>query len=89
MTTMKRLGICALLAALVLSFPAASFARDFVMGHTGQPLVTFAQAGEKFAELLDKHSGGKMKVQVMGAAALGNNREGIEQIQQFLESRFV
>lgn len=82
MTTMKRLGFCALLAALVLSFPAASFAREFVMGHTGQPLVTFAQAGEKFAELLDKHSGGKMKVQVMGAAALGNNREGIEQIQQ-------
>jgi len=82
MTTMKRLGICALLAALVLSFPAASFAREFVMGQKGQPLVTFAQAGEKFAELLDKHSGGKMKVQVMGAAALGNNREGIEQIQQ-------
>jgi hypothetical protein len=45
MTTMKRLVFCVLLAALVLSFSAASYAKEFVMGHTGQPLVTFAQAG--------------------------------------------
>lgn len=82
MKNMKRLGLCALLVVLTLSCASAGFAREFVMGHTGQPLVTFAQAGEKFAEFLAKNSGGKMTVKVMGASALGNNREGIEQIQQ-------
>ena len=82
MKKMRLLRGSILLAAVCVLFSGAAFAREFVMGHTGQPLVTFAQAGEKFAEFLEKHSNGTMKVQIMGAAALGNNREGIEQIQQ-------
>ena len=78
----KRMGFYVLLAALVFSFSGAAFAREFVLGHTGQPSVTFAKAAEKLAELLEEQSGGSMKMQVMASAALGNNREGIEQIQQ-------
>lgn len=82
MAKANRFGIFVLLVALVLTFPAVSVAKEFVLGHTGAPSVTFAQAGEKLAEMLDEYSGGKMKLQVIGAAGLGNNREGIEQIQQ-------
>ena len=69
------------LFALVLSADSAA-AREFSMGHTGQPSVTFAQAAEKFAEFMNTHSDGKLTVKVLGASALGNNREGIEQLQQ-------
>jgi len=82
MKNRKRLLIGTLLVALILSFSSMAFGKDFVLGHTGHASVTFAQAAEKFVEYLAKESNGTMKLQVMGAAALGNNREGIEQIQQ-------
>lgn len=82
MKMVKRFALYALLIALVLSIPAASVAKEFVLGHTGAPSVTFALAAERLAEKLEEYSGGKMKLQVIGAAGLGNNREGIEQIQQ-------
>lgn len=79
---MKHFRVLWIVVALLFVFVPAVQAREFVMGHTGQPSVTFAQAGEKFAEFLAKHSDGKLTVKTMGASALGNNREGIEQIQQ-------
>ncbi len=79
----KRFWIAiALVLGFSISWAGIGEAREFVLGHTGQPSVTFAQAAEKFAELLSAESGGAMKLKVMGAAALGNNREGIEQLQQ-------
>lgn len=57
-------------------------AREMVLGHTGQPSVTFAQAALKFAEYLKEESNGTLVLNLMGASALGNNREGIEQLQQ-------
>ena len=44
--------------------------------------MTFVQTAQKFAEFLNEKSQGALTVNVMGAAALGNNREGIEQLQQ-------
>ena len=52
MSKTKRFGILVLLVAFALSIPSALFAKEFVLGHTGAPLVTFAQAAEKLAEML-------------------------------------
>jgi tripartite ATP-independent transporter DctP family solute receptor len=82
MKKMKRFGLILALVVLTLSLAQGAYAKEFVLGHTGQPSVTFAQAGEKFAEFLAEESGGKLTLKAMGASALGNNREGIEQIQQ-------
>lgn len=78
----KALIKAVLVLGVIISFGGMAQARELVLGHTGQPSVTFAQAAEKFAEFLSTESGGNMTVKVMGAAALGNNREGIEQLQQ-------
>ena len=67
--------LCALLGG-------TASAREMVLGHTGQPSVTFAQAAQKFIEFLKTESNGALTLNVMGASALGNNREGIEQLQQ-------
>jgi len=65
-----------------MSLSGAAEAREFSLGHTGQPSVTFAQAALKFVEYLKAESNGALKLNVMGASTLGNNREGIEQVQQ-------
>lgn len=79
---MKKFAISAVVLILCVFLTGAACARELVLGHTGQPSVTFAQAAQKFAEFLNEESQGALTVNVMGAAALGNNREGIEQLQQ-------
>lgn len=78
----RKFWIATLALMVMFAFSGMAVAREFVLGHTGQPSVTFALAADKFAEFLDAHSNGDMKIKVMGASALGNNREGIEQLQQ-------
>lgn len=75
-------------AAFGLNVDAAG-AREFVLGHTGQPQITFSQVAQQFADKLKELSKGEMTVSVMGASALGNNREGIEQIQQGMTDFWV
>ena len=70
------------LTAVALMGASAVSARELVMGHTGQPSVTFSCVGIQFADKVKELSKGELTVSVMGASALGNNREGIEQIQQ-------
>ena len=65
MTQFRRTA-AALLAFAVLSAGAAS-AREFVMGHTGQPQMTFSGVGTQFAEKLKELSKGEMTLSVMGA----------------------
>ena len=80
MTTFRRVTLAC--AAFVLIGASAVSARELVLGHTGQPSVTFSGVGLQFADKVEELSGGDLTVSVMGASALGNNREGIEQIQQ-------
>ena len=79
--TMFRRAVFAFTAIAVMAASSAC-ARELVLGHTGQPSVTFSGVGIQFAEKLEEVSGGKLTVTVMGASALGSNREGIEQVQQ-------
>ena len=60
---------------------AAAEVRQMSLGHTGQDMNIFSKAAKMFGELVEKESAGSMKVNVIGAGALGNNREGIEQVQ--------
>ena len=81
MTKFYRAVFASLALAAVLAASSVN-AREFVMGHTGQPQMTFSGVGTQFAEKLKELSKGDMTLSVMGASALGNNREGLEQIQQ-------
>lgn len=66
---------------LIAAFATPAVSKELTLGHTGQPMVTFSKVADLFGELVGKYSDGKMTVSVMGASALGNNREGIEQVQ--------
>lgn len=78
---MKRVRFALLAVLLVAVMAGGAFSKELVLGHTGQPMVTFSKVAELFSSLVAKYSDGKLTVSVMGASALGNNREGIEQIQ--------
>ncbi|RKJ77174.1 DctP family TRAP transporter solute-binding subunit [Pyramidobacter sp. CG50-2] len=80
MTMFRRVTLAC--AAFVLIGASAVSARELVLGHTGQPSITFSGVGLQFSDKVKELSGGELTVSVMGASALGNNREGIEQIQQ-------
>ena len=83
---MKR-QMCKLITGLLLalfvagSHMAVAEAKTLSLGHTGQEVNIFSQASVKFAEYVNEYSDGKIEVKVMGAGALGDNREGIEQLQ--------
>ena len=82
----KALVSGALFVAMAAGMAAADV-RQMSLGHTGQDMNIFSKAAKMFGELVEKESAGAMKVNVIGAGALGNNREGIEQVLFVTEGR--
>ncbi len=81
--TRKSVIILLIGLALVLSLtgPASVKAEvELALGHVWQEGSGQALALDKFAEIVDKNSGGRIKVNVFHAAQLGNNRAEVEAV---------
>ena len=81
---MKKLVISSLLAvsALALTFPAAAQdAFKLKLGHVAPTDEPYHQAAEKFAELVNKNTGGAVQIQIFPNSLLGGQRELLEGLQ--------
>ena len=81
---MKKLVISSLLAvsALALSVPAAAQeAIKLKLGHVAPTDEPYHQAAEKFAELVNKNTGGAVQIQIFPNSLLGGQRELLEGLQ--------
>lgn len=81
---MKQLIISSLFAAsaLALTFPAT--AQDVLklkLGHVAPTDEPYHQAAEKFAELVNKNTGGAVQIQIFPNSLLGGQRELLEGLQ--------
>lgn len=81
---MKKLVISSILAvsALALTLPAA--AQDAIklkLGHVAPTDEPYHQAAEKFAELVNKNTGGAVQIQIFPNSLLGGQRELLEGLQ--------
>lgn len=79
---MKRISLI-ILACLLVVFLLSSFvfaAPEFVLklGHVAAPEKPYAQAGVKFAELVNDKTNGGVEVQVFPSSQLGNQRDLVE-----------
>ncbi len=82
---MKKRRITVLLAAcfMVLLFAGQGMAKpevELALGHVWQEGSGQALALDKFAEMVDKNSEGRIQVNVFHAAQLGNNRAEVEAV---------
>ncbi len=73
----------AFIAALWVSFAAFSWAADFEIrfGYAPPPGMAPDVTYKKFKEIVEKESGGKIKVSLFGAAQLGGDRAVVEACQ--------
>ena len=81
---MKKIIISSLLAAgaLALTFPAAAQdAMKLKLGHVAPTDEPYHQAAEKFAELVNKNTGGAVQIQIFPNSLLGGQRELLEGLQ--------
>ena len=81
---MKKLVISSLLAvsALALTLPvAAQDAIKLKLGHVAPTDEPYHQAAEKFAELVNKNTGGAVQIQIFPNSLLGGQRELLEGLQ--------
>ena len=81
---MKKLIISSLFlaSALALTFPAsAEETIKLKLGHVAPTDEPYHQAAEKFAELVNKNTGGAVQVQIFPNSLLGGQRELLEGLQ--------
>lgn len=78
-----RKAVACLMIVGFLIFPVAAFARTIQLGYVTAAVKTdpYCIAATKFAELVEKYTGGKIKVQLFPSGQLGNERQMIEGIR--------
>ena len=76
---MKRIAVLCL-TALLMIFGTTAFAAEFTLklGHIADPQNPYAQGALKFAEIVNKKTGGAVEIQVFPSSQLGNQRDLIE-----------
>ena len=78
---MKRLFILILAVAMILSSGTAMAAMKIKLGVVTKPGSAQNIAAEKFKELIEQRSSGKINVQIFHSASLGNETEILQQVQ--------
>lgn len=78
---MKRIILFATVAVLLAIGPSASATMKINLGVVTKPGSAQNIAAEKFKELIEKRSGGKIKVKIHHSGSLGNETEILQQIQ--------
>jgi tripartite ATP-independent transporter DctP family solute receptor len=73
-------SLLCLIAAFLMISSAVYAAPEFVLklGHIADPSKPYAQAGEKFAELVEEKTDGAVEIQVFPNSQLGNQRDLVE-----------
>ncbi len=81
---MKKRVISSILFASVLSLTVPAAAQDVMklkLGHVAPTDEPYHQAAEKFAELVNKNTGGAVQIQIFPNSLLGGQRELLEGLQ--------
>lgn len=78
---MKRMFILTLAVAMILSSGTPMAAMKIKLGVVTKPGSAQNLAAEKFKELIEQRSNGKIKVQIFHSASLGNETEILQQVQ--------
>ena len=78
---MKRLFILILAVAMILSSGTAMAAMKIKLGVVTKPGSAQNIAAEKFKEIIEQRSNGKITVQIFHSASLGNETEILQQVQ--------
>ena len=81
---MKKLVISSILFASALSLTVPAAAQDVMklkLGHVAPTDEPYHQAAEKFAELVNKNTGGAVQIQIFPNSLLGGQRELLEGLQ--------
>lgn len=81
---MKKLIISSLIAVGALALTCPAVAQDAIklkLGHVAPTDEPYHQAAEKFAELVNKNTGGAVQIQIFPNSLLGGQRELLEGLQ--------
>ncbi len=70
-----------IIAALMTMSPAVAAEFDWKFAHVVSPSTPSGKAADRFAELVNKRSGGRISVKVFPSAQLGSDTQIVEQIQ--------